>query len=201
MLFRSENNRDGHGHNLSWNCGWEGATSDPNVLARRARLFRDGGREGSHVAQVEAVNSRLDELQAAFLRVHLAELRRWNQRRAALAGLYDELLRNAGIEAIRAVARAQNSISYFHLYVIRVAGRGARAALQQHLAAAGIETGIHYEHPLHLQPAFKRFGYRRGDFPQAERACSEILSLPMHPQLTPAEVKRVVQSIRNYYRK
>ena len=170
-------------------------------IARRARLFRDGGREGSHVAQVEAVNSRLDELQAAFLRVHLVELTRWNEHRAALAAVYDELLTQAGLDEICPVGRAADSASYFHLYVVRVHGLGERAALQKHLAAAGIETGIHYEHPLHLQPAFRRFGYREGDFPQAEKACAEILSLPMHPFLRRSEARRVVQAIRKYYGK
>jgi dTDP-4-amino-4,6-dideoxygalactose transaminase len=169
--------------------------------ARRARLFRDGGRAGNHVAQVEAVNSRLDELQAAFLRVHLAQLKSWNSRRAALAAEYDELFSAAGIEEIQPVARANDSVSYFHLYVVRVAGRPGRTALIEGLAQRGVESGIHYEHPLHLQPAFRRFGYRPGDFPEAEKACAEIVSLPMHPWLSRGEVRRVVRAIQDHFRK
>lgn len=170
-------------------------------VSQRARLFRDGGRTGSHVARVEAVNSRLDELQAAFLRVHLAELERWNRHREKMAALYDELLAEAALEEVAPVSRARHSRSCFHLYVIRVSGRGGRPALRNHLARAGIETGLHYEHPLHLQPAFRRFGYRRGDFPHAERACREILSLPMHPFLKAEQARRVVSEIRKHFRK
>lgn len=170
-------------------------------LARRARLFRDGGRSGSHVARVEAVNSRLDELQAAFLRLHLAQLGQWNSRRAKLAVLYDELFAQAACAEIRPVARAPHSASYYHLYVIRVTGRGGRRALLEHLRRRGIETGIHYEHPLHLQPAFRRFGYSAGDFPVAETACREILSLPMHPFLAAQDVRRVVRTIMEHYKR
>lgn len=169
--------------------------------ANRARLFRDGGRFGSHVARVEAINSRLDALQAAFLRLHLAQLKQWNARRARSAALYDATLAQAGIDEVRPVARAPHSVSWFHLYVIRVAGRNGRRSLMKHLASRGIETGIHYEHPLHLQPAFQRFGYQRGDFQQAEKACAEILSLPMHPFLSEAEVRRVVRAIGEHYGK
>lgn len=176
-------------------------TSNRVELARRARLFRDGGRAGSHVAQVEAVNSRLDELQAAFLRVHLAALPRWNERRAALAAQYDELLAAAGLDELQPIAHSRESVSYFHLYVVRISERGRRTALMKHLSMRGIETGIHYEHPLHLQPAFRRFGYAPGDFPNAERACAEILSLPMHPFMKDGQVKTVVRAIRDYFRK
>jgi dTDP-4-amino-4,6-dideoxygalactose transaminase len=185
-------------------------TNSPEI-ARQARLFRDGGRARSHSAEVEGINSRLDELQAAFLRIHLKELNAWNQRRAQLEEIYDDAFRQKRLEEVQPIARAEKSISFRHLYVIRVqAGRHVaspatrnelRSSLMEFLAAEGIDTGIHYEHPLHLQPAFRRFGYARGDFPKAELACDEILSLPMHPFLSREKVHRVVNAIAKFFKK
>jgi dTDP-4-amino-4,6-dideoxygalactose transaminase len=184
-------------------------TNSPEI-ARQARLFRDGGRARTHSAEVEGINSRLDELQAAFLRIHLKELNAWNQRRTQLAEIYDDAFRQKRLE-VQPIAQANDSISFRHLYVIRVqAGKQVaraatrnerRSSLMEFLAAEGIDTGIHYEHPLHLQPAFRRFGYARGDFPNAELACDEILSLPMHPFLSREKVHRVVNAIAKFFRK
>ena len=176
------------------------------ATAHSARLIRDGGRAGSHLARVEAVNSRLDELQAAFLRLHLAELERWNRRREELAALYDQLINALKIDEMQPIARAARSRSFFHLYVVRIAGkarrpRTRREALRTFLQSCGIETGIHYEHALHLHPAFRRFGYAPGDFPHAELAVQQVCSLPMHPFLSRRDVERVVRAVADFFRK
>ena len=169
-------------------------TNQPR-LAANARMFRDGGRRGSHVASSEGINSRLDELQAAILRVHLKRLKKWNRRRAQLARLYDHCLAKWTPNRIRLLGQVSGSRSCHHLYVIRIR---QRQALRHFLADRGIETAVHYDSPLHLHPAFRLLGYRRGDFPIAEQAAREVLSLPLHPWLTDREAERVAREIGRF---
>src|SRR5579883_2161240 len=165
--------------------------TDSRTLAARLRLLRDGGRNGGQVSRVRAVNSRLDEMQACYLRAFLPRLAEWNAARARLAGLYDRLL--ADCNSVRPLPRRPGSVC--HLYVVRTR---RRERLRQHLASHGIATGIHYPVPLHLQPAFRQFGAARGSFPVAERACREILSLPLWPHMTDAMVEDVAGRIRDF---
>ncbi|MBI3934847.1 MAG: DegT/DnrJ/EryC1/StrS family aminotransferase [Acidobacteria bacterium] len=168
------------------------------ALAEAARRYRDGGRpDSSHIAHTEGINSRLDELQAALLRIHLRHLKSWNRRREALAARYDRLFGELLPDQVRLLTRRAHGRPSNHLYVIRTARRDA---LRAYLLERGIETGIHYETPLHLHPGFRWLGYRRGDFPQAERAGREICSLPLHPFLSDTQVIRVVREIARYYR-
>jgi dTDP-3-amino-3,4,6-trideoxy-alpha-D-glucose transaminase len=168
------------------------------ALAQRARQFRDGGRSGKHVAGAEGINSRLDELQAALLRIHLRRLQGWNRRREALARRYDTLLGSMAPGRLRVLPRNLHGRSANHLYVLCASERDA---LRRFLLRRGIETGIHYEQPLHLQPAFRKLGYRRGDFPHAEKAAREILSLPLHPFLLDREADRIVEEVIQFYRR
>lgn len=165
--------------------------TDSRTLAARLRLLRDGGRNGGQVSRVRAVNSRLDEMQACYLRAFLPRLAEWNAARARLAGLYDRLL--ADCNSVRPLPRRAGSVC--HLYVVRTR---RRERLRQHLASHGIATGVHYPVPLHLQPAFRQFGAARGSFPVAERACREILSLPLWPHMTDAMVEDVAGRIRDF---
>ncbi|HWP83793.1 MAG TPA: DegT/DnrJ/EryC1/StrS family aminotransferase, partial [Terriglobia bacterium] len=168
-------------------------------LAAAARRFRDGGRrEGAHVAYSEGINSRLDELQAALLRVSLRHLRRWNRQRAALAARYDRWLEGLPPETVQRLPRNSWGNSANHLYVIRASRRDA---LRNYLLRQGIETAIHYAPPLHLQPGFGWLGYRKGDFPHAERAAREILSLPLHPLLTRRQADRIAAHILRFYQR
>ena len=169
-----------------------------SALAGKARRFRDGGRSGTHVAEAEAINSRLDELQAALLRIHLRHLKSWNRRRETLARRYDALLRDVAPERLRILPRNLHGQSANHLYVVCVS---EREALRRYLLRSGIETGIHYEQPLHLQPAFRRFGYRAGDFPNAEKATRQVLSLPLHPFLMDRDADRMGEEITKFYRR
>jgi dTDP-3-amino-3,4,6-trideoxy-alpha-D-glucose transaminase len=165
-------------------------TDDPEQ-DRLARLLRDGGRAPGHVSLMPALNSRLDEIQAALLRVFLRHLPEWNAERQRLAAIYDQDL--AGLEEwMRPVGRNPRSPHVRHLYVVRVERRDE---LIQHLAANGIGTGIHYPVPLHRQPAFQR----EDQCPVAERAATEILSLPLWPYLEDEDVGFVATTIQQFY--
>ncbi len=157
---------------------------------RRARLFRDGARGPGHVAQFPALNSRLDEIQAALLHVFLRYLDDWNSQRRRLAQIYDREL--AEMEDIRPVGRNPQSTHVMHLYVVRAK---KREQLQRFLAEQGIGTGIHYPVPLHRQPAFQT----ADRCPVAEQAVEEILSLPLWPFLAEEDVGFVTQQIRAFY--
>lgn len=173
-------------------CGEAGAiTTDDAELAQKVRMLRDHGQSRKYYHDIEGYNGRLDAIQAGFLRVKLQRLAMWNGQRRACARHYDELFaeRAAGVVLPYESAWAK---SVYHLYVVRCRQRDA---LQRHLAAANIGTGIHYPIPLHLQKAYRGLGYREGDFPVAERAAREILSLPMYPGLTSEQQDRVAEQV------
>lgn len=161
--------------------------TNSRAVAQRLRSLRDGGRRNDQVARVRAVNSRLDEMQACYLRAFLPKLAEWNVDRARLAGLYDRALE--GCEGVRPVARGAGSVC--HLYVVRAKRRNA---LRRHLAKHGIATGVHYDVPLHLQPAFRT----STSLPVAERACREIVSLPLWPYMADEVVGEVVDRVREF---
>ena len=176
-------------------CGEAGAvTTNCESLARKVAMLRDHGQSRKYVHQIEGYNGRLDAIQAGILRVKLRSLRDWTESRRRLAARYSELLRP--IEQIRAPAASSTDRSVYHLYVIHTRDRDA---LQQELSEAGIGTGLHYPIPLHLQEAYADLGYCSGDFPVAEKAARELLSLPMYPQLTLEQVDRVVDAIGNHF--
>jgi dTDP-4-amino-4,6-dideoxygalactose transaminase len=164
------------------------------AVARQIRLLRDGGRDNDQFSRLPALNSRLDEMQACYLRAFLLHLDDWNRRRARLGALYDEAL--AGCAAVEPVRRSPESVN--HLYVIRARNRDRlRAHLQKH----GISTAIHYPQPLHLHPAFAGCGAKPGSLPQAERACREILSLPLWPYMPESAVQRVAEQTLRFYKR
>jgi dTDP-4-amino-4,6-dideoxygalactose transaminase len=166
--------------------------TNQKAIDRRLRVLRDGGRRKSHVSWVPGVNSRLDEIQACFLRVFLPALGAWNTERRRLAAIYDQGLR--GCPGVMPVRRDTSSVC--HLYVIRAE---RRTSLRAALLEAGIQTGIHYSTPLHLQPAFACANQKRGSLPRAEQACQSILSLPLRVGLTDHDVGRVVEAVRSFY--
>ncbi len=166
--------------------------TDSEELARRVRTMRNHGQAEKYVSTELGWNSRLDELQAAFLCVKLRHLDQWTQRRQAVAARYTELL--APLEPIRVPRIAPLATHVFHQYTIRVANRDAVA---ERLAEQGIATAVHYPVPLHLQPVFAHLGGRRGDCPVAERAAEAVLSLPMYPELSKAQIERVASAVAN----
>jgi dTDP-3-amino-3,4,6-trideoxy-alpha-D-glucose transaminase len=161
-------------------------TSDGS-LAARIRLLRNGGQADRYVHEDAGVNSRLDEIQAAVLRARLPFLPGWTARRRALAASYRRALEGAG--GVRALAEGDEGHVY-HLFVVRA---GRRDDLQRSLAAAGIDTLVHYPVPLARQRAFVPFS--PAPCPNADRACAEVLSLPLHPRLGEADVARVASAI------
>lgn len=161
-------------------------------VADRLRMLRDGGRKGGQVTYLPGINSRLDEMQACYLRAFLPHLKDWNEQRRQIASRYDAAL--AGCRGVRPVVRTAESVC--HLYVIRAARRDR---LRQYLAERGIGTGIHYPVPMHLHPTFADCGLKRGDLPHAEKACKEIVSLPVWPGLTLDQAEEVAGRVREFY--
>jgi dTDP-4-amino-4,6-dideoxygalactose transaminase len=175
-------------------CGEAGAiTTNSEEIARKVRMLREHGQTKKYYHKIEGYNGRLDSLQAGLLSVKLRHLAEWNRQRQEAAARYDQMLSSAD----RVVTPHSPSWSrpVHHLYVVRVADR---EGLQKHLADAKIDTGIHYPIPLHLQEAYEAFGFKNGDFPIAEKVASEILSLPMYPQLQAEAQSRVVQKIQEF---
>jgi dTDP-4-amino-4,6-dideoxygalactose transaminase len=172
-------------------CGEAGAiTTNNEAMARTMRILRDHGQAQKYYHQIEGYNGRLDALQAGFLSIKLPHLAKWNRERQEAAKRYDQAL--AGIAGVVAPFCPDSARSVYHLYVVRVIDRNA---LQKHLAKNGIGTGIHYPVPLHLQEAYRHLQYPAGSFPVCERVASEILSLPMFPQLRPDQSQRVVREV------
>ncbi len=163
------------------------------AFAEQLRLLRQYGWRERYISDVAGWNSRLDELQAAVLSVRLQLLDRENATRRRLAAHYDGLLADLPLTT---PAQRPGDSHVFHLYVIETERRDA---LQAHLAALGIGTGIHYPMPIHLQPAYRRLGSGPGSLPVTEAAAGRILSLPMHPYLTEADVQRVADAIARFF--
>lgn len=175
-------------------CGEAGAaTTNSESIAKKMRMLRDHGQAKKYYHDIEGYNGRLDSLQAGILSVKLRHLAEWNRKRRAAAQRYDEML--SSVDGVTAPLQPEWSRSVYHLYVVRVQDR---TGLQKQLAEAKIDTGIHYPVPLHLQQAYKHFGYKQGDFPVTERVCSEILSLPMYPQLEAEQQRTVVQKTAEF---
>lgn len=166
-----------------------GVTTDDPEIADRIRVLRNYGSRIKYVNDVQGVNSRLDDLHAAVLRVKLRHLRVWNARRDAIAARYSSALCATPFVLPTVMPGAGPC---WHLYVIRTP---LRDALREFLDAEGIQTLIHYPIPPHLQTAFARSGWSPGAFPIAERIAREALSLPIGPQLTPAQVDRVISTL------
>jgi dTDP-4-amino-4,6-dideoxygalactose transaminase len=173
-------------------CGEAGAvTTDDERLARRCQMLRDHGQSRKYVHDLEGYNGRLDAIQAGLLSVKLRHLARWNEARRERARTYDALFADA--EGTLTLPRVPSwSRPVHHLYVVRVEDR---EPLQQDLAGARIGTGIHYPIPLHLLKAYVGLGFRAGDFPVAEQAAAQVLSLPMFPGLAPDQQRRVATEV------
>jgi dTDP-4-amino-4,6-dideoxygalactose transaminase len=173
-------------------CGEAGAvTTNDGEMARKIRMLRDHGQSKKYYHDVEGFNGRLDSIQAGILSVKLRHLAEWNRKRQEAARRYREML--SSVEGIIVPVQPDWARSVYHLFVVRVQDR---EELQRHLAAAHIDTGIHYPIPLHLQKAYENFGYKKGDFPVTERIATEIVSLPMFPELTPEQQRRVVEKVQ-----
>ena len=166
--------------------------TDDAQIAERVRLLRQYGWEKRYISSIRGLNSRLDELQAAILRVKLRHLNEWNEARRRWASLYNELL--TGSEVVTPQESSYGEHIY-HLYVVR---SKERDELQQFLAQKAIGTMIHYPLPIHLMEAYHGLGYGPGSFPQAEEHCRQALSLPLYSEITKEEVEMVADSIKEF---
>ncbi len=177
-------------------------TTSDAALAERLRSLRDYGNGPERFVSTEAGgNYRLDELQAAFLRVKLNGLEAFNQQKVKLSQRLSEALKSiasqypGGQRALISLPQIGNE-GNGHLFIIRTSKRDA---LQQHLTAQGIQTMIHYPCPIHLQPILGHLGYQAGDFPEAEAWADECMSLPSHPLLTDQDLNRIIKGIAAFW--
>ena len=168
-------------------------TTNSREIAAKTRLYRNHGHKSKFEHAFFGYNGRLDEIQAAILRIKLKYLEEHNSQRRAIAKRYHSLLKDTPLILPH---ESGDRTHVYHLYVVR---SQARDALQKHLMAQGIGTGIHYKIPIHLQEAAKGFGYKNGDFPAVESACSEILSLPIYPELTEDSQMYIAEHIKEFY--
>ncbi|MEG3980149.1 DegT/DnrJ/EryC1/StrS family aminotransferase [Microcoleus sp. T3B2] len=165
-------------------------------LAEKMRTLRNYGAPSKYLHTEIGSNSRLDNLQAAVLNVKLPYLEKWNRDRTDAAQHYNTLLAPLKHKGIIPIANHSSNGHIYHLYVIQITEESSidRNTLQEKLAQHGIQTGIHYPLPCHLQPAYQNLG-NRGDFPHAETLCQQILSLPMYPGLSNTQIEQVVRAI------
>lgn len=166
---------------------------DP-ALMRKIRMFSNHGREDKYLHEFEGINSRLDTLQAALLRVCLPHVDAWNAARRTAAGWYEEEL--AGLPQVVRPRSLPDTSPVYHVYVVLVPDRNA---LQQFLKERQIGTGIHYPYALNELPAYAHRNEGKGCYPRAEYACAHMLSLPMHPAITRDEVRQVGAAIREFF--
>jgi len=165
-----------------------------DALRRRMRMFSNHGRESKYVHEFEGINSRLDAIQAALLRVNLPRLDAWNAQRREAAGWYAQEL--AGLPDITIPAVLPGTEPIFHVYGILVPDR---EKLGHHLKSQGIETGVHYPYALNILPAYDHLKQGKGHFPVAEQFCEHEISLPMFPGITREEVAGVGQAVRGFF--
>lgn len=177
-------------------------TTNSDKLGERLRMLRSHGMRKRYFHDEVGWNSRIDAVQAAVLNVKLKHLPTWNARRQSLARHYDDLFRNAGLtgsntaDGLVLPITDSRASHVFHQYTIRAPRRDA---LRTYLASLHIGSEVYYPLPLHLQESLTSLGYRKGDFPEGELAASEVLSLPIYPELRDDEQETVVEAIRRFY--
>jgi dTDP-4-amino-4,6-dideoxygalactose transaminase len=169
----------------------EGGALVTNIeeIAHRARLLRDHGSDHKYRHEIIGYNFRLEAIQAAVLAVKLRHLDSWNNLRRAHAARYNALLKDSDLGLPQEVPYAHH---VYHIYAVQSA---ARDNLKSRLTKAGIQTGIHYPIPIHLQPAYASLGYRVGDFPETEKQAERVLSLPMYAELTEVQIQTIAEVV------
>lgn len=168
------------------------AVTSNDDAATRMRMLRDWGQSGKYHHDILGFNYRMDGIQGAVLRVKLKHLEKWIERRRGHAVHYSKALKDSGL--VLPVELKDNR----HVYYVYVVRSPYRDKLQAHLMDREIHTGIHYPHPVHLEVAFQDLGYMVGDFPIAEQAASEVLSLPMYPELEAVQIEAVAEAIKSF---
>ena len=179
------------GKNLGAFCDAGAVVTQDPYVHEKVKKLRNYGSAVKYQHELQGINSRIDELTAAVLRVKLNQLSKWNERRGRIAAVYGAALK--GVQGLVLPECKPGSTHAWHLYVVRHPGRDE---LQARLSAVGVGTLIHYPVLPHLSPAYKSLGYKSGDFPVAERLCAEILSLPIGPHLADEQVACVAEQIK-----
>jgi dTDP-4-amino-4,6-dideoxygalactose transaminase len=173
-------------------CGDAGiVTTNDARVAETIKALRNCGQATKNVHSLTPFNHRLDSMQAAILRVKLPYLDQWVESRNKLGDLYNQLLPDSVIKPVEPPG-------YYHVYHLYVIQCQERDALQAYLKEHGIGTAIHYPSPVHLQPFYANGVDRHGQFPVAERACNQILSLPMYPEMTEEQVRQVIAGVAEF---
>jgi len=168
-------------------------TNDPEI-ARKLRMVRDHGSEKKYQHEILGHNYRMEGIQGAVLGVKMKYIEQWTEARRRNATSYGELLQ--GLPEFVTPAESETAKHVYHLYVVRTSHRDK---LQRHLQDRGISTGLHYPVPLHLQPALRHLGHRKGDFPVTESIADQLLSLPMYPELTRNQIEYITESVREFF--
>lgn len=172
-------------------CGEGGmVVTNHETDAQQIRMLRDWGQDKKYHHVRKGFNFRMDGIQGAILRVKLRHLNDWTEARRRHAALYDQLLGPIGV---RIPAAETNGLHVYHVYAVRIPNRDA---IQAGLNARGVQTGIHYPIPVHLQEAYRDLGYVRGDLPVTEQVSAELLSLPMFAELQPGQIEEVCNALR-----
>jgi dTDP-4-amino-4,6-dideoxygalactose transaminase len=166
------------------------AVTNDDAAAKAIRMLRDWGAEKKYFHALKGFNYRMDGVQGAILRVKLRYLPEWTEARRAHAKAYQSLLRDSGVVLPQEMPYSHH---VYHVYAVRTPDRNG---LQQALQNEGVQTGIHYPIPVHLQEAHADLGYKAGDFPMSEKAASEVLSLPMFPELTFSQIEAVADAVK-----
>jgi dTDP-4-amino-4,6-dideoxygalactose transaminase len=169
-------------------------TTNDAALAEKVQVLRNYGSQKKYYNEVLGINSRLDEVQAAFLSAKLVRLAEENTQRQRIAAQYNQLL--AGVGDLILPVLANDCSSVYHIYMVRT---NQRDALQQYLQQQSIGTMIHYPVPPHLQQAYSSMGYHRGAFPLAETIANTCLSIPVGPYLTEVQIAEVVTAIKSFF--
>jgi dTDP-4-amino-4,6-dideoxygalactose transaminase len=172
--------------------GEGGAVTSSNLeYARTIRMLRDWGQDRKYHHVLRGFNYRMEAFKGAILCVKLRHLERWTEARRAIVDQYNRLLAGSGVERPTEMPWARH---VYHLYTVRT---NDRDTLQQSLQKEGIQTGIHYAAPVHLQPAYANLGYGRHSLPHSEKAAEEVLSLPLYPEMTDDQIESVSQAVTN----
>ncbi len=177
--------------------GDAGAITTNSVrLMKKIKLLREYGTSKKYVFDIIGFNSRMDAIQAAVLEVKLKHINLWNKKRQQAARYYKKLLKEIDVPFIKVFEDDQKAASVYHLFVISVPQRNK---LQKYLLDYGIQTGIHYPVPVHLQKSLKFLGYQSGDFPVSEKLAQQILSLPLFPEISKEQQDWIVKKIKDFY--
>jgi len=170
-------------------------TTNNQNLAEKIKVLREHGARKKYQHEVEGYNSRLDEIQAAILRIKLKYLDLWNQKRGENAQIYNQLLQN--INEVTTPFEASDNKHIYYLYTIFVKNRDE---LKDYLQSKGIASVAYYTCPLHLQPVCQSLGYEKGSLPQSEALSDKVLSLPMYPELNPENIKKVCAAVKDFFK-